>query len=65
MDFKDKLVRIRATLNLSQEHLARALNVAFVTLNRWENGHTKPGKKTMMQIDDFCKAKGITFDEVK
>jgi transcriptional regulator with XRE-family HTH domain len=65
MELKEKLVRIRATLNLSQEQLARALNVAFVTLNRWENGHTKPSKKTMMQIDDFCKAKGIAFWEAK
>jgi len=65
MDFKEKLVRIRATLNFSQEQLAKELGVAFVTLNRWENGHSRPAKKTLMQIDDYCKAKGITFNEVE
>lgn len=65
MEFKNKLVRIRATLNISQEHLARELGVAFVTLNRWENGHSVPGRKTQMRIDDFCKVKKISFDEGK
>lgn len=32
----EKLVRIRAELNLSQEALARELGVSFATINRWE-----------------------------
>ncbi|HET7921140.1 MAG TPA: N-6 DNA methylase, partial [Gammaproteobacteria bacterium] len=35
---------LRARLNLSQEQLAKRLNVAFATVNRWETGKSKPQK---------------------
>ncbi len=35
MDFKDKILQVRAQLNLTQEQLARELNVAYVTINRF------------------------------
>lgn len=38
------LTRLRAELNLSQEQLAKRLNVAFATVNRWETGKSKPQK---------------------
>jgi len=65
MEFKEKIVRIRAKLNLSQEQLAKELGVAFVTLNRWENGHAMPTKKTLLRIEDYCLQKNISFGEVK
>ena len=65
MEFKDKMVLIRARLNLSQEDFAKEFGVAFVTVNRWENGHTVPTRKTMVQIDEFCKAKNISISEGK
>ena len=34
MEFKDKLIAARAKLNLSQEAMARALDVSFATINR-------------------------------
>lgn len=41
----DKLVlHIRQELNITQEQLARHLNVAFATVNRWENNKFKPSK---------------------
>jgi DNA-binding transcriptional regulator YiaG len=33
---------IRSHLGLSQQQLATRLGVSFATVNRWENGHTKP-----------------------
>ncbi len=50
------LVRgIRRQLGLSQERLAEALGVNFVTVNRWENGHVKPSRLALRQLDAFCK----------
>ncbi len=38
----DEIRRLRARLGLSQTELAERLGVSFATVNRWENGHTKP-----------------------
>lgn len=46
---------IRKQLEMSQEELAHALGVSFATVNRWENGKTKPSKLARRQFDDFCK----------
>ena len=49
------LVReVRRQLNMSQEDLAHELGVSFATVNRWENGRTKPSKLAAAQIDAFC-----------
>ncbi|GHV04477.1 transcriptional regulator [Clostridia bacterium] len=65
MEFKDKILLIRAKLNISQEDFAKEFGVAFVTVNRWENGHTVPTRKTMWRIDEFCRSKNITISEDK
>ncbi len=36
----ERLRRLRSTLGLSQEQLARRLGVSFATVNRWESGRT-------------------------
>ncbi|WP_414648615.1 helix-turn-helix domain-containing protein [Edaphobacter sp.] len=42
-----RLVAIRKRLALSQEQMARLLNVSFVTVNRWEGGHSGPTGSTL------------------
>jgi DNA-binding transcriptional regulator YiaG len=46
---------IRQYLGLSQEELAQKLGVSFTSVNRWENGQTKPSKLARRQIDTLCK----------
>lgn len=46
---------IRRQLSLSQEDLARQLNVSYATVNRWENGLSKPSKLAKAQLETFCK----------
>jgi DNA-binding XRE family transcriptional regulator len=41
----DELRNIRHGTGLTQTQFAKALNVTFVTENRWENGHCKIYKK--------------------
>jgi len=46
---------IRRQLSLSQEDLARQLGVSYATVNRWENGLSKPSKLAKAQLESFCK----------
>jgi DNA-binding transcriptional regulator YiaG len=46
---------IRRQLALSQEDLARRLGVSYATVNRWENGLSKPSKLAKAQLESFCK----------
>jgi len=39
---------------LSQEDLARQLGVSYATVNRWENGQSKPSKLAKAQLEAFC-----------
>ena len=60
MAFDEILKKIRTELNLTQEQLARDLNVSFSTLNRWENSHTTPSRLARMRMLDYCKIHGIS-----
>ena len=63
MEFSEKIKFVRDKLQLSQEDLAHALGVSFATINRWENGKTKPIRIARAAFDAFCEQKGIKFDE--
>ena len=65
MDFSEKIKYVREKLNMSQEDLARALNVSFSTINRWENEKTKPIKMARAVFDTFCDSQGISFSETR
>lgn len=54
-DYGKKLLALRARLNISQEKMAEYFDVAFATINRWENGRAVPSKINMIQIDELCK----------
>ncbi|MDU7418441.1 MAG: helix-turn-helix transcriptional regulator [Metamycoplasma hominis] len=54
---------VRAKLNLSQEQLAKELNVTFATVNRWENARMAPTKKVVLRFYEFCKEKNVKFEK--
>lgn len=54
-DYGKKLLALRAKLNISQEKMAEYFDVAFATINRWENGRAVPSKIHKIQIDELCK----------
>jgi DNA-binding transcriptional regulator YiaG len=63
------LKRIRSQLGLSQEGLARELGISFATVNRWENGQTRPSKLAKARLDEWCTRmcegkKSRTFREI-
>jgi len=45
------LKRIRKQLKLSQEKLARLLNVSWITVNRWERGKPEPSFLVLKGIE--------------
>ena len=46
----EELKKLRQQQGWSQEDLARTLGVSFATVNRWENGKTKPSRLAQEKI---------------
>jgi DNA-binding transcriptional regulator YiaG len=63
MEFAEKVRYVRNQLNISQEYLARALNVSYATINRWENAKTTPNKMAQDVFYAFCEKHCLTLDE--
>lgn len=59
MEFSQLVRFTRQKLGMSQEDLAYALHISFATVNRWENGKTRPNQLTETVFYDFCKQHGI------
>ncbi len=53
-DYPSLIKEVRRQLGLSQEDLARNLGVSLATVNRWENGISKPSKLATAQFEVFC-----------
>jgi ERCC4-related helicase len=49
-DYPDRIKRVRGRLGLTQQALAQRLGVSFATVNRWENGQTKPSQLSWNQL---------------
>lgn len=62
MSFQEKLLYVRAKLNLTQTELAKELGVSFSTINRWETGKVVPTKKAVLAFELYCKEKNIYFN---
>ena len=63
MTFSEGLKKLRSDLNITQESLARELNVSFATVNKWENNKTKPLRIVRDRIIEFAKSNNLS-DEI-
>ncbi len=63
MDFSATVKMVREKMHMSQEDLARALNVSFATINRWENDKTHPNKLAKQVFISFCEQNGISVKD--
>jgi transcriptional regulator with XRE-family HTH domain len=50
---------IREKLGVSQEDFAKMIGVSYVTVNRWENGHSGPTVLAQKNIAALCEKEGI------
>lgn len=58
------IIAIRAKLNITQQELAKKINVSFATVNRWENGKRIPSKRYLYILNELCKENSITIEGV-
>ena len=52
-DYPSRVRSIRERLDLTQVQLAERIGVSFATVNRWENGQTRPARLAWRQILDL------------
>lgn len=62
MILPDKIKRHRTRCFLTQEDFAKKLSVAFSTVNRWEQGKSKPNLVAMKNTKAFCKENNIAYN---
>jgi putative transcriptional regulator len=58
-----KIRRLRSNLNLTQEQFAAKVGVTFSTVNRWENGKSKPSPLAMRQVEELSRLFRISIRE--
>lgn len=63
MDYPQAIKTLRKRLLLTQEELAVKLGVAFISVNRWENGHCEPTMKIKRKLNPLFKKCGIEVGE--
>lgn len=65
MSLCELMRNMRKKALLSQEDFAKLLSVSVGTINRWENGKTKPNISAMKKIKAYCEDKSIPFEEIE
>ena len=63
MEFGEIVKKVCNELGYSKEQLARALNISFSTVNRWENAKVKPSRMAREIFVNFCVTQGIEIEE--
>ncbi|HEY9897107.1 MAG TPA: helix-turn-helix transcriptional regulator [Candidatus Sericytochromatia bacterium] len=58
LDLTNLMREMRQRLDLSQAKLAAKLGVSFQSVNRWENGRTKPLPLALKQIEQLLHQMG-------
>jgi type I restriction enzyme M protein len=57
------VTRLRKHLDLSQEELAARLDVSYATVNRWEQGSSKPQRAKSEALQALAEEHGLAFDD--
>lgn len=65
MSLSDTIKHTRQKLFMSQEDFATAIRVSVATINRWENGRSKPNLTAMKNIKAFCEENNLPFDTIE
>lgn len=53
---------LRIDRGMTQEELAKALNVTKKTVGSWEQGKTRP---KLDKIEAICETLGVTYDSIR
>ena len=58
------ILEIRNQLNASQEELAKMIGISYATVNRWENGHSRPNKAAQLRLYEICRKQGVDLEGI-
>lgn len=53
LNYPQMIIKLRVKMNISQEELAKELDVSFQSVNRWENGKFEPTKLAKAKLDEL------------
>ena len=62
ISYAEAILKLRTKLNVSQEELAKMMNVSFVSVNRWENGHFEPTKLQKERLKEMFAKNDIILE---
>lgn len=65
MILPELLKTLRTRMLMSQETFAKEMNVTVCTINRWENGKSKPNITAINSIKLFCSKNNVAFDDIE
>ena len=65
MGFPEEIKKIRQRCFLTQQDFAQEVQVAFSTVNRWEQGKSKPNLVAMKNIKAFCEENDIPYADIE
>ena len=65
MILPEAITRLRTRSFLTQEEFPQKLGVAFSTVNRWEQGKSKPNLVAMKHIKAFCEENHIDYNDIE
>lgn len=63
MNWAENINKLRNKMLLTQQELAKLLNVAYVSINRWENGVHEPTMKVKRELMKLFKENKIEVEE--
>lgn len=61
MNFSEKLIGLRKSMNLSQEQLGHGLGVSRQTVSKWESGISYPDFRRLVILSDYF---GLSMDQL-
>ena len=61
MDFSERLLTLRKSLDLTQEQLAEKLNVSRQSVSKWESGTSEPSTSNLLAL---ARLFGISAEEL-
>ena len=65
MQLADAIKITRQKAFLSQDSFASEMNVAVSTINRWENGKSKPNLTAMKNLKQFCTKYNLPYEDIE
>ncbi len=63
-DIPQLIRNLREKTGLTQEKFATKLGVTLLTVNRWENGRTKPSPLAMQKVEKLLRRMGDSGDNI-